>query len=115
MTLSKSYKGKEVVEHTPSSSRAKVIEKHILRWFQKEIMRSAKPQFYALEDDICDIAEILNKPQSPLHDARPFAFVTTIRNQDLFSQVALPPEGTNAEVVSLEDYEVKYVMLGKPT
>ena len=32
-TLSKSDKGKEVVEHTPSSSRAKVVEKHILRWF----------------------------------------------------------------------------------
>ena len=31
-TPSKSDKGKEVVEHTPSSSRAKVIEKHISRW-----------------------------------------------------------------------------------
>ncbi len=40
-------------------------------------MRSAKHQFRALEDDICDIAKILNKPESPLDDATPFAFITT--------------------------------------
>ena len=70
-------------------------------------MRSAKHQFRALEDDMCDIAEILNKPDSPLHDATPFAFITTIQNQDLFAQVAHPPEGADTDVVSLEDYEVK--------
>ena len=91
MTPSKSDKGKEVIEHTPSSSRAKVMEKHILRWFQKEVMRSSKPPFQASEDHICDIIEILNKPESPLHEATPFALVTIIRNQDLFTQVALPP------------------------
>ena len=41
-TPSKSDKRKEVVEHTPSSSSAKEMEKHIPRWFRKEIMRSAK-------------------------------------------------------------------------
>ena len=78
-------------------------------------MRSAKNQFHALEDDICDIAKILNKPESPLHDAMSFTFVTTIRNQELFAQVARPPEGTDAKFVSLEDYEVKDIVLGKPT
>ena len=78
-------------------------------------MRSANPQFCTSKDDICDIAEILNKLESPLHDATLFVFATTIQNQDLFAQVALPPKGTDAEVVSLEDYEVKDVMLGKPT
>ena len=78
-------------------------------------MRSAKHQFCAPEDDTCDIVEILNKPESPLHDTTSFAFVTTIWNQDLFAQVALPLEGTDAEAISLEDYEVKDVMLGKPT
>ena len=77
-TLSKCDKGKEVVKHTPSSSRAKVVEKHIPRWYWKEIMRSNKHQFHASEDDICDIVEILNKLDSPLHDAMPFMFVTTI-------------------------------------
>ena len=62
---------------------------------------------------MCDIAEILNRPDSPLHDATPFAFITTIQNQDLFAQVAHPPEGTNSDVVSLEDYEVKDIMIGK--
>ena len=85
MTPNKSDKGKGVVEHAPSSSRARSTKKHIPRWFQKEIMRSAKPQFHASEDDICDIIKILNKPESPLHDATPFTFVTTIWNQDLFA------------------------------
>ena len=78
-------------------------------------MRSVKNQFHALEDDMCDIVEIFNKPDSPLHDAIPFAFVTTIQNQDLFAQVAHPLEGVDVELVSLEDYEIKDSMLGKPT
>ena len=64
-------------------------------------MRSAKHQFFALEDDICDIAEILSKPDTPLQDATPFAFITTTQNQDLFAQVAHPPKGTDEEPVSL--------------
>ena len=78
-------------------------------------MRSAKHQFHSSKDEICDIVEILNKPKSPLHDATPFAFVTTIWNQDLFAQVAHPPEGIDAKAISLEDYEVKDIMLGRPT
>ena len=39
-----------------------------------------KPQFHALEDDICDIAEILNKPESLSHNAVPFLFVISIQN-----------------------------------
>ena len=78
-TPRKSDKGKEVVEHTPSSSRARSTEKHISRWFRKEIMRSTKPQFCASKDDICDIEEILNKLESPLYEVVPFSFVTTIR------------------------------------
>ena len=74
----KSDKGKEVVEHTPSSSRAKSTKKKISRWILKEIMRSTKPQFRVSEDDICDIAEILKKPESPSHEVVPLAFVTTI-------------------------------------
>ena len=67
-------------------------------------MRSAKHRFRASEDDKCDITEILNKPDSPLHDATPVAFITTIRNHDLFAQVAHPPEGVDADAVSLKDY-----------
>ena len=78
-------------------------------------MRSTKPQFHASEDDICDIAEILNKIESPLDEVVPFAFVTTIQNQDLFSQVALPPKGIDAKRISLKDYEMKDVMLGRST
>ena len=78
-------------------------------------MRSSKHQFHASEDGICDIVEILNKPESPLHDATTFMFVTTKWNQDLFAQVALPPKGTDAKRISLDNYEVKDVMLGRPT
>lgn len=78
-------------------------------------MRSAKHRFRASVDDICDIAEILNKPDSPLQDATPFAFITTTRSQDFFAQVAHPPQGTDTDFVSFEDYEVKDVILGNPT
>ena len=78
MIPSKSDKWKEVVEHTPSSSRAKFIEKHIPRWIQKEIMRSNKPQFCASKDFLCDIVELLNKLESPSHEVAPLAFVNTI-------------------------------------
>ena len=78
-------------------------------------MRSTKPHLHASEDDICDITEILNKFETLLHDAMPFMFATTKWNQDLFAQVALPLEGTNVEAISLEDYKLKDVMLGRPT
>ena len=78
-------------------------------------MRSTKPQFCASEDDICDIAEILNKLESPSHEAMSLEFITNTRNQELFAQVALPPKGTNVEGLSLKDYELKDVMLGRPT
>ena len=64
MTPSRSNKVKEVAKHTPSSSRSRSLVEHIPRWIQKEIMRSTKPQFHALEDDIYDITEILNKLES---------------------------------------------------
>ena len=80
-----------------------------------EIMRTAKPQLCAFEDDICDIAEILNKLESPSHEAVSLVFVTSIQKQDLIAQVALPPKGTDVEGLSLKDYELKDVMLGRPT
>ena len=74
-----------------------------------------KPQFHALEDGICDIVEILNKLESPSHEAAPLAFITIIQNKYLFAQVALPPKGIDVEGLSLKDYELKDVMLGRPT
>lgn len=65
-------------------------------------MRSAKHQFRASDDDICDIVEIFNKPESPLHDSTSFAFITTIWNQDLFTQVAHPPKGIDAKFLLLK-------------
>ena len=78
-------------------------------------MMSTKPQFQTSEDGICDIVKILKKPKSPSHEVVPLAFVTKIWNQDLFAQVALPPEDIDVEGLSLEDYELKDVMLGRPT
>ena len=78
-------------------------------------MRSTKPQFCASKDDICDIAEVLNKLESPSHQPTSLAFVISIQSQDLFAQVALPLEGRDVEGLSVEDYELKDVMLGRPT
>lgn len=80
ITPRRGNKEKEVAEHTPSSSRVRSSVGRIPRWIGKEIMRSTKPQFYVSEEDICDIAKILNKPESPSHEAAPLSFVTTIRN-----------------------------------
>ena len=80
MTPSRSDKGKEVVEHTPSSSRAKSLAEHIPIWIRKEIMRSTNPQFHASEEEIFDIKKILNKPKSPSHETKSLAFVTSTQD-----------------------------------
>ena len=63
----------------------------------------------------CDIAKIFNKPKSPSCEVAPLVFFTSTWNQELFAQVALPPEGIDAKGLSLEYYELKDVMLGRPT
>lgn len=78
--------------------------------------KSTRPRYCASEEDIFKIAKILNKPESPTHEAIQLTFVTNIRNsQELFAQVAIPLEDTEVESLGLKDYELKDVMLGKPT
>lgn len=60
-------------------------------------MRSTKPQFYAYEEDIFELAEILNKLESLLHEERPLAFVNNTWDQELFTQVAIPPDDAYAK------------------
>ena len=114
-TLGRSDKGKEVVEHAPLSLRARSLAEHVPRWIQKIIMRSTKPQFCASEEDICDIVEILNKPESPSCKATPLVFVTTTQNQELFAQVVVPPKDIDVERLGPQDNELNEVMLGRPT
>ena len=58
-------------------------------------MRSTKPQFCADEEVLLELAEVLNKPESPTHEARSLAFVNNTRDRDLFAQVAIPPENVD--------------------
>ena len=43
------------------------------------------------------------------------AFVNSTRNQDFFAQVAIPPENVDTEGLGAQDYQVKEVVLGRPT
>lgn len=57
----------------------------------------------------------MNEPESLTHEAIPLVFVTNTWSQELFSQVAIPPEDTKVESLGPKDYQLRYVMLGKPT
>ena len=61
----RSDKGKEVVEHNPSSLRGGPLVEWVPRWLRKEIMRNKKPQFRVDEEDLIELVEVLNKPKSP--------------------------------------------------
>ena len=78
-------------------------------------MRSTKPQFHASEEDIFNISDILNKLESPSCKVGPLEFVTNTQSQELFAQVVFPPEDTNVENLGPQDYQLKEVILGRPT
>jgi len=65
ITLGRSNKGKEVAKHTPSSLIGRPSIEWVSRWLRKEIMRNEKPQFFPDEENIIQLAEVLNKPKSP--------------------------------------------------
>ena len=96
-TPRRSDKGKQVAKHTPSSSRGEPLVYQVLRWLRKEMMRNKKPQFNTDEEDMIKLAKVLNKPESPSQEARALAFINSTRNQDLFSQVAIPPPDADVE------------------
>ena len=90
-TLRRSDKGKEVAKHTPSSSRGRPSVQRVSRWLRKEIMRNRKAQFDVDEEDIIELAEVLNKLESPSQEAREFPFINSSQDQYFFSQVDIPP------------------------
>ena len=60
-------------------------------------MRSTKPQFCANEEDLIELAEVLKTIESQTHEVRSLAFVNSKRDQDLFAQVAIPPNNMDTE------------------
>lgn len=44
-TQTRSDEGKEIAEHTPSSSLRRPLAEHTPRWLQKEVIRSSRPKF----------------------------------------------------------------------
>ena len=80
------------------------------------MIRSARPRFQALKEDIYEIVEIFNTPETPTREATPLAFVTSTWNSPkLFAQVVVPLGDTKIESLGPKDYELKNVFLGKPT
>lgn len=62
-----------------------------------------------------ELFEVLKKPGSPSKDVRALAFINNYQNQDLFAQVVVPPLDTEVEDLTPHDYQIREVMLGKPT
>ena len=63
-----------------------------------------------------EIAEILNTPESPAHEAIPLVFITGTRNSpELVAHLVVPPGDTDVESLGPKDYQVKNVILGRPT
>lgn len=62
-----------------------------------------------------ELIEVLRKPKSPPKDAWALAWIMSDQEKDLFSHVAIPPSQSNIEELTPQDYQIKEVMLGKPT
>ena len=62
-----------------------------------------------------ELIEALKKPMSPTTDAQTLAFVMSDQNQELFSHVAISPPHANIEDLTPKYYQIREVMLGKPT
>ena len=61
------------------------------------MMRNRKPQFHVDEEDMMELAEVLNKHESPSKEARVLAFINSSQNQDLFAQVSISPLDEDVE------------------
>lgn len=114
-TPRRSDQGKGIAKLTPSSSKRKSLLEHIPRWLRKEVIRNKKKQFNIEEEDIMELITVLRRPESPPKDARTLSFIMSDQSQDLFSHVAIPPLHSNIEELDPWDYQIREVMLGKPT
>lgn len=79
------------------------------------MIRSKKPQFNVNKEDIIELIKVIRKPKSPSKEARALTFINSDRNQDLFSQVAIPPPDVDVEDLNPQDYQIRVIMLKKPT
>ena len=59
-----------------------------------------KPQFHANEEDLIELVEVLNKLESPTHEAKSLTFINSTQDQDFFAQVAIPPNNMDIESLS---------------
>lgn len=114
-TLERSNKGKGVAKKTPSSLRGRPLVEWVPRWLCKEMIRNRKKQFNANEEDMIELFEVSRKLESPSKEARVLTFINSDHNQDFFSQVAIPPLDADVEDLTPHDYQIREVILGKPT
>lgn len=62
-----------------------------------------------------ELIEVMRKLESPPKDAWALAFIMSDQGQDLFAYMAIPPPWSNIEELNPQDYQIKEVILGKPT
>ena len=49
------------------------------------MMRNRKSHFHVDEEDIIELAEVLNKPESPSQEVRALALINSTCDQDFFT------------------------------
>ena len=74
-----------------------------------------KQQFNVDEEDIIELNEGLRKPESPSKEVRALTFINSYQNQDLFTQLAIPPLDLEITDLDPQYYQKREVILGKPT
>ena len=79
------------------------------------MMINKKQQFNADDEDMIELFEVLTKPVSPSKEERTLTFINNDQNQDLFTQVAIPPPDVEVEDLTPHNYQIREVMLGKST
>ena len=62
-----------------------------------------------------ELVKALKKLEPPVSDAQTLAFIMKNQDYDLLAHIAIPPPHANTEESTPKYYQIKEVMLGRPT
>lgn len=67
------------------------------------------------EEGMKELIKEMNMPKPPKGNARTLAFIMRNQDQELLAHIVIPPPHTDIEELTLKDYQIKEVMLRRPT
>ena len=62
-----------------------------------------------------ELVRAIKKPEPPMGDAQPLAFIMKNQDQDFLAHIAIPPPNANTKDMTPNDYQIKEVILGRTT